>query len=147
VRCSVRRVSINPTALSDANVFLYSVDNSSARWIINGQTDSNGNAQLFTLATAQIRKSGAPEGQFKVTVTKDLADELPMEPIPAAPAEEHSTFREKMRQLKPHIHYFVEETHTNPNTTPLEVTIEKNKNTFSLDAGKKTKRSIPMQLW
>lgn len=132
--------------LSEANVLLFNFEDSSFRWIISGCTDANGTAQLFTLAGAQVRKSGAPLGKFKVTVTKNTADDVPVAPMPRDSDAVHRAYREQLRQLKPHIHYFVEEVYTNSNTTPLEVTVEKKKNMFSLDAGKKTKRSVPMQL-
>ena len=132
--------------LGDADVFLFSLDDPSSRWIINGRTDSSGNAQLFTLAGAQIRRPGAPEGRFKVTVARSVADEVPSQPLPREPAEVHRAYREQLRQNWPHTHHFVEEQYMFSDTSPLEVTIERKRNTLTLNAGQKTRWSVPMQL-
>ena len=132
------------TPLAEANVFLYSIDDPSSRWIVTGVTDSKGIAQLETIATAQIRKKGAPAGKFKVTVNRSKADEVPVV-SPMAEQDEINAWRAEMRQLKPQVHCYVEQQYTDINATPLEVVLEKKTNAVSVDAGKITEWSVPMQ--
>ena len=113
--------------VAEANVFLYSMDDPSFRWIVTGVTDSKGNASLGTLATTQIHKKGVPTGKFKVTVNKSKSDEVP-ELSPMAEQAEINAWTAKMRQLKPQVHYYVEQQYTSVNSTPLEVVIEKKTN-------------------
>jgi 5-hydroxyisourate hydrolase-like protein (transthyretin family) len=131
------------TPLADADILLYSVDNPQARWLISGKTDQNGQVELGTFATTQIRKKGVPEGPFKVTVYKSIADKTPE--LSDMPSDaEMKAWRNKMIQLKPMWHHFIEKQYTEPNSTPLQITIETKSNKFSLDVGKKVDWTTPI---
>ncbi|MCL2743882.1 MAG: hypothetical protein FWE67_08525 [Planctomycetaceae bacterium] len=132
------------TPLTDADVMLYSIDDPTMRWIIVGRTDANGKAVMTTFAGTTIRKNGVPAGKFKVTVNKVKTDEYPVLSPFAADAE-IAAYRKEMEKLKPLTHYYVDKQNTNIDTTPLEVTVEKKTNSLTVDAGKKTEWTVPVQ--
>jgi hypothetical protein len=129
--------------LADADVLLYSATDSSLRWVVSGRTDASGQAQLKTVATAQISVSGAPLGKFKVTVIKNRADEIPVL-SPVASSEEMAAHRAKMVKLKPKIYWYVEEQYIDVGKTPIEIEIQAKKNVIAVDAGKKLERAVPI---
>jgi hypothetical protein len=57
---------------------------------------------------------------------------------------EMKAWKNKMTQLKPMWHHFVEKQYTEPNSTPLQINVEAKSNKFSLDAGKKVDWTTPM---
>ena len=132
--------------LDEADVHLYRPDDPDFRWIIAGRTDSSGTARLYTLVPPELRKNGAPEGKFKVTVSKTTFDAVPSAPNPVDPPEVHRAYIEQIRTIDPHTHYFVEEEYSNLHTTQLEITVERKRNSFTLDVGNKIHRKVPRQL-
>jgi hypothetical protein len=106
--------------LAGANVILFSKDGSCS-WSVGGTTDSNGTAVIFTHG----RFSGAPAGDFLVTVTKTEAE-------PYEPGE--------VRTKPINVYTFVDKKFSDSSTTPLEITISKGKirQTFDLGAATRT---------
>jgi hypothetical protein len=100
--------------LSGASVQLFSPDIS---WSVTGNTDINGTASIVTHG----KFWGAPQGKFKVIVIKN---------------EIAGNLQEEKRTTPVLIYSLVDPVLRNPNTTTLEVTVEKGKKSAILDVGK-----------
>jgi hypothetical protein len=132
--------------LADAEVLLYNATDSSFRWIVRGRTDQSGQVSLKTVATAQVVRSGAPQGTFKVTVIKNRADAIP-DLSPVASPDEIAAYKAEMAKLKPKIYWYVEEQYIDVGKTPIEIEIKAKKNVITVDAGKKIERAVPIPLF
>ena len=103
------------TPLTEATVSLYPVD-SSNQWSSGGFSDDKGRAVLRTHGG----HSGVPKGKYRVAVVKAVAEGIP------ATMDEPGTLA---------TFSLIERQYTLRQTTPLEVDVQADKNTFRLDVG------------
>lgn len=121
------------TPLDNAIVQLISSDPALSQWGPSGITDANGVAVLNTNSLYR----GAPEGHFKVLVTKREMEKNPHPEWADLPDGDpkYQEFRAINQKLKSYD--YVEPQYGLLLETPLEVDIAKGKNELSLDVGKK----------
>ena len=117
--------------LEGANVGLYAQD---AKWRSSGTTDVNGVADLVT----QGQFKGAPEGSYKVTVSKEeivsLATPEQLAAIEKAKAENPKWY--DAPNIKQETWQLVEKQYTDKESTTLELIVSKGRNSETFDVGK-----------
>lgn len=126
--CEIKLVQENQP-LTGASIVLSSGQQDLDRWAVSGITDENGLAQIRTNG----KYVGAPAGKFTVCVSKDEITE----------GEEKIIGGEKVKVNQKKF-LLVEKIYSDPAASPLKIEIEKKKNHFDLEAGKKIRLSIPM---
>ena len=125
------------TPLAGATVMLFDTSGSQ-QWSPGGLSDSNGTIELYTNG----RYKGAPEGKFKVVVTKTETDPSK---LGTAPSEDDPKYGEHLNQLaneKRDSYTLIEKKFTDAKNTPLEVEIKKGGEVQKLDVGAKVKIKI-----
>ncbi|MDR1268731.1 MAG: hypothetical protein LBK82_04335 [Planctomycetaceae bacterium] len=113
----------NDQELSDAFVMFYPVDSGNTKWVIAGNTDTNGNVVLKTHG----KFPGVPVGEYKIVVTKteQVQDE-----------QQTSGGKNKIPSPKVDIYYLIDKVYTDVSTTPLTINIKNGKNIQTFDLGK-----------
>ncbi|MDR0869983.1 MAG: DUF4198 domain-containing protein [Planctomycetaceae bacterium] len=110
--------------LADAAVTLRYPDDTGI-WAIGGSSDADGKAQLRTNGYP-----GAPLGKFKVVVMKENADG--MKEWEQASANNDQNAAAKLK-AKIHVYSLVKPEFNRPNTTPLEVEVQADTKTLTVD--------------
>lgn len=128
--CEVRLTQENKP-FANATIILKSDRPELDRWSIAGITNEEGIARL----TTNGKFSGVPEGDFIVTINKEEIEYGPEKKIDG-----------EMVKTNPKKFRCVEKIYTDPTTSPLKIKIEKKKNKFDLDAGKKERSPMIMIL-
>ena len=106
-----------------ASVFLVSQGATSGSWGVNGVTDSSGTATITT-SQGEWKSKGAPEGNYKIYITK--RPEIQEEPMPEEIANDSDAMErfaaEQMKKLNaaPKI---IPEKLSNPAQSPLTITV------------------------
>lgn len=113
--CSIT-VSQDGVPLVNATVKLYSTD-PDFKWAVIGQSDVRGKATLSTHA----QFPGAPQGEYKVVVLK--AEEV-------------------YKGNSVDIFTLIDKQYTDPETTPLSITIGKGNNTQQFDLGRSLREKL-----
>ncbi|MDR2705442.1 MAG: hypothetical protein LBC02_06660 [Planctomycetaceae bacterium] len=118
-------ITQNGQGLADAFVMLYSVDPTNAKWVIAGNTDTNGKVVPKTHG----KFLGVPVGEYKIVVTKteQVKDETAQQIFDA----ETNTSSQKVD-----IYYLIDKIYTDVSTTPLTINIRNGKNDQTFDVGK-----------
>ena len=119
--------------LADAGVSLRYADSSAGTWAIGGVTNATGIVKLHTNGFP-----GAPEGKFKVVLTKQ--DNEGMAEYEAAGAQGDAA---AARRVKVKIWSCIKEEYNDPSKTPLAVEITASTKTLEVDAGPVVKIEIP----
>lgn len=115
--------------LSDATIVLFNGQPDLDRWAVSGITDQSGLAQMKTNG----KYPGAPLGNFTVCVSREELSE----------GEEKIIGGEKIKTDQKKF-LLVEKKYSDSASSPLKISIEKKKNHFDLDAGKKIRLSVPI---
>lgn len=111
--------------LAEASVLLLSDDESLTRWGVGGSTDQNGVATIRTYG----KYPGAPAGEYRVIVMKTETE--------TDPATQNKNWTPKFPGDGEKVYHLVDQQYSNPNSSPLKVTIEKGGNkTVSFEIGK-----------
>lgn len=100
---------------------------------VSGTTNASGTAVMLTHGEFK----GAPEGTYKVTVSKEEKEFIEPESVTAArekAKEQGEAFEEPALPYK--FYSYVEKEYTSKETTPLEITVSKGKNDQTFAAGK-----------
>ncbi|MDO5554291.1 MAG: hypothetical protein Q4G68_11065 [Planctomycetia bacterium] len=119
--------------LAEANVNLVAVDQPEiSRFGIGGRTDELGNVSL----TTRGQYEGVPEGKYKVLVTKNEVIGLQAPPELMFKELEQWNAEHKSELAKTKYVSRVDSVYANVKSTPLEITVVKGKNAFTLDCGK-----------
>lgn len=116
--------------LEGATIRLYSDD---VKFHVSGKTDASGKAVMLTHGEFK----GAPESHYKVVVSKEEKEFIE----PASITEARKKAQEKGEvfeepNLPFNFYSYVEGKYTSKDTTPLEITVSKGKNTQTFEAGK-----------
>ncbi len=109
--------------LENATVLAIPDDSSLDKWPISGTTDAAGIVSLITYG----KFNGIPEGSYTILITKE---EIVEKKIDRPDDSEHHQGPVKFYSL-------VDPKMGEKETSPFKITIEKKKNHFDLDAGKK----------
>ncbi|MDR0610140.1 MAG: Ig-like domain-containing protein [Planctomycetaceae bacterium] len=125
-RCLIR-ITQNDQPLADAVVALHSTSENFL-WTINGRTDENGQAEIFTHGYFR----GAPSGDFKVTVDKleTVVPPLP-EVMPTSESELTKLFNKREEEIKEY--RLVDIRFTQAELTPFSINVNKKMGIISLD--------------
>ncbi|MDO5582167.1 MAG: hypothetical protein Q4G69_13650 [Planctomycetia bacterium] len=126
--CEVR-LTQEKQPLANASILLKSDLPDLDRWAIAGITDANGVAVL----TTNGKFPGAPEGDFIVCVSKEEIEYGPEKMVQG-----------EMVKTNPKKFLCVEKIYSDSKTSPLKIKIEKKKNHFDFDAGKKIRTEVKM---
>jgi hypothetical protein len=103
-----------------------------SQWTMSGKTGSNGAAKITTHA----KFAGAPEGTFKVLVSKtEAAPSKYPTPADNAPTEDWTAWRSAIMSEQCPLIRYVKPEYDNANTTPHSMTIVKGKNKATFDVG------------
>jgi hypothetical protein len=121
-------ITQNGQELADAFVMFYSVDPANTKWVIAGNTNSNG----IVVPKTHGKFTGVPIGEYKIVVTKtervqsgqQISGEKNDMPSHDAPPQ------------KVDVYYLIEKQYADVSTTPLTITIKNGKNTQIFDVGK-----------
>jgi len=106
VRCAVQ-VMQDGAPLQGAQVLLVSAN---SKWSVGGMTDDTGVAQMFTHG----KFAGAPAGDYKVTVVKEIVEEVP-NPRHVPDKDNEPTLTKITKPVDPQF--------GQAKTTPLELTV------------------------
>ena len=112
------------TSIANATVLL--VGGPSGSWSVSGYTDASGVA-VITTSQGDWQSNGAPEGEYKVYITK--RPDVQQEPLAAElqndseAIEKHAAEYAKLAAAAPKI---IPEKLTNPAKTPLKLTVGSN---------------------
>ncbi|WP_150122490.1 hypothetical protein [Rhodopirellula islandica] len=120
--------------LADATVVLYPEDSSLTRWPVGGTTDEQGTAALVT----STQYEGAPEGHFKVIVSKNVTegDPYPKHPGQGATRDEINEYDRALKTGTFEVYKVVAKEYRTAGTTPLKVEVTSSgENLFSEDLG------------
>jgi hypothetical protein len=110
------------TPLPEATISLYPTDESN-QWSSGGFSDNNGRAVLRTHGG----HSGVPAGKYRVAVVKAVTEGIPATMDDSGTS---ATFS------------LIEKQYTLRQFTPLEIDVQKGKNTFRLDVGSPVKYQV-----
>jgi len=118
--------------LDDAIVQLYGVNNS-VPWTVIGVTNSFGVAVIKT----QAQFVGAPEGEYVVTVTKNIQDKSQFPASPPKDKQEAEKWYDAKERERLAVHSFVSSEFTSPIETALRMTVTSNskQNMETFDVG------------
>ncbi|MDR0611864.1 MAG: Ig-like domain-containing protein [Planctomycetaceae bacterium] len=108
-------VTQNGNPVADVSVQLVSKEESV--WPVTGTTDTSGNAVLVTYGQFQ----GAPVGDYLVVLSKRLTE-------PKTPVNEYVSGVTEVYSL-------IDTQYTQPETSPLEMSVKKGRNTMSFEIG------------
>ena len=123
--------------LAGATVSL--VDTSgSQQWLPSGLSDDSGTIALYTNG----RYKGAPEGKYKVVVTKTETDPSKLGPAPDIDDPKYGEYMEKMVSERLNTYTLIDRQFTDARSTPLEIEIKKGGPVQKLDVGSKVKIKI-----
>ena len=125
--------------LDEALVRLVPENGGSAAWAVSGKTDAKGIARISTHADF----SGAPEGTFKVLVSKtEMSPSQFPEPAKDASPEERVTWSNNISTEKRTKYTLVKPEFGDAKKTPHSITITKGKNEATFDVGEPIKEEI-----
>ncbi|MDR2754742.1 MAG: Ig-like domain-containing protein [Planctomycetaceae bacterium] len=126
--CSIQ-ITQNGQPLTDAIVSLHSTSENFP-WTINGRTNENGQAEIFTHGYFK----GAPAGDFKVTVDK-LETVVPPLPdvMPTSESELAKLYDKREKETKEY--QLVDIKFTQAESTPFSINVNKKMGVISLDIG------------
>jgi len=115
-------------------------ESGSSQWIVSGKTDASGTAKLSTHA----KFAGAPEGTFKVCISKiyETPSQFPP-PAKDAPYEEWEAWRAQSNSEQRPKYHHVKPEYDNVKATPHSITITKGKNRQTFDVGEVVEIIIP----
>ena len=123
--------------LAGATVLL--IDTTGSReWSPGGLTDDKGTIDLYTNG----RYKGAPEGKYKVVVTKTETDPSKLGPAPSTSDPGYSEYLGKLASEKRDTYTLIDKQFTDAKSTPLEVEIKKGGPVQKFDVGAKVKIKI-----
>ena len=124
--------------LADASVSLFPVE-SGNKWSSGGMSDANGLVRLRTHG----KFDGVPVGKYKVVIQKQITEgKTDSAPMHASP-QEIAEFERRRKANPPRTYNLVETVFTSPQTTTLEINVEKkSKNPLTLDAGKAVRAEV-----
>jgi len=110
------------TPVGDAQVLLTATTAASGSWSVSGTTNSSGVATITT-SQGEWKEKGAPEGEYKVYITK-LAKLDAAPPIDSFKDEESArAFAEERNQQLAAITREIPESLTSPATSDLKITV------------------------
>jgi hypothetical protein len=127
--CSITVIQ-NGKPLAEANVSLIRLDGET-KWIVCGVTNSSGVATIQT----QMRYSGAPEGKYKVRISKTVS-EGQAKLVPSGDAEQPLSTGDIPS------YFVIDPKYDHFNTTPFEISINNSKNKESFDVGQSIKQPV-----
>jgi len=123
--------------LAGATVIL--IDSAGSRqWEAGGLSDESGTIELYTNG----RYKGAPEGKYKVVVTKTETDPSKLGPDPGIEDPKYGEYMAQMTNERLDTYTLVDRKFADPKNTPLEVEIKKGVQVQKLDVGAKIKIKI-----
>jgi hypothetical protein len=101
----------------------YTVNPTDAKWVIAGNTNSNG----IVVPKTHGKFSGVPVGEYKIIVTK--TEQFPI-------GQQISNEKDNAPPQKVDVYYLIEKQYSDVSTTPLTITIKNGKNIQTFDVGK-----------
>jgi hypothetical protein len=111
----------------------------SQQWYPGGLSNDSGTIVLYTNG----RYKGAPEGKYKVVVTKTETDPSKLGPAPSETDPKYGEYMEKSANEKRDTYTLIDKKFGDAKTTTLEVEIKKGSSEVpKLDVGKKVKIKI-----
>lgn len=110
----------------------------SQQWYPGGLSDESGTIVLYTNG----RYKGAPEGKYKVVVTKTETDPSKLGPAPSENDPKYGEYMEKSANEKRDTYTLIDKKFGDAKNTTLEIEIKKGGETPTLDVGKKVKVKI-----
>ena len=110
----------------------------SQQWYPSGSSDAGGAVELYTNG----RYKGAPEGKYKVVVTKTETDPSKLGPTPDVNDPNFREFIEKSANERRDTYTLIDKKFGDAKSTPLEVEIKKGGEVQKLDVGEKVKIKI-----
>ena len=114
-------------------------DGHALQWTIAGTTDKNGVVKVIT----HTDYAGAPEGTFKVCVSKiEITPSQFPQPDKDAPYEEWDKWRGQTNNEKRPKYNLVKPEYNDTANTPHSITISKGKNNATFDVGEAIKEEI-----
>jgi hypothetical protein len=117
--------------LAEANVSLVRVDGD-MKWVVCGETNSSG----VTAIQTQMRYTGAPEGTYKVRISKTVSEGEP-KLVSSGDSEQPLSVGEIPS------YFVIDPKYDHFNTTPFEISIAKGKtNAESFDVGQSVKQPV-----
>ena len=122
--------------LDGATVMLKSATES--QWFPGGQTDASGKVEIYTNG----RYKGAPQGKYKIVVTKTEVDPSKLGPAPPDDSPGYGDWLEKSAAEVRHSYSLIEKQYTNVETTTLEIDVAGGKTEKTVDVGKKVRDKI-----
>jgi len=122
--------------LSEGVVSLSSTD-PSFKWAVFAQLDASGKGKLFT----QGLYPGAPEGEYKVVISKE---ETVTEQIGPAVVRQGEFGEETITPTRATVYTLVEKDYADAATTPLSITIAKKGNDQQFECGKPVRELLRM---
>jgi hypothetical protein len=128
--CTVK-VTKNGTALEGAMVILSPMNGSGGNWAIGGITNAAGITTIHTSYT-NYSEPGAPEGMFKVTISKQLPqfqDPTPQEELNAMDYLERQAYAAKIDAEANKRPPIVPEKYSDPEQTELTLEVKPNTHT------------------
>ena len=120
--------------MGEATVSLESTD-PAFKWTVFAQLDASGTGKVFT----QGLFPGAPEGEYKVVVTKE---EVVSEQTGTTVVRQGEFGEETITPTIETVFTLVEKEYTDAATTPLSITIGKKGNNQTLDCGKPVREML-----
>jgi len=108
------------------------------QWYPGGLSNDSGTIELYTNG----RYKGAPEGHYKVVVTKTETDPSQLGPAPSEDDPKFSKYMEDLAKEQRSTYTLVEKKFNDAKTTTLEIEIKKGGEIPKLDVGKKVKDKI-----
>lgn len=103
-----------------------------------GLSDESGTIELYTNG----RYKGAPEGKYKVVVTKTETDPSKLGPAPSLDDPKYGEYMEKTAREERDTYTLIDKKYSDAKGTPLEVEIKKGGEVQKLDVGAKVKIKI-----
>ena len=108
------------------------------QWVPGGLSDANGTIELYTNG----RYKGAPEGKYKVVVTKTETDPSKLGEAPSPEDPKYGEYMNQMLGERLDTYTLVEKQFTDVKNTPLEVEIKKGEKSHKFEVGAKVKIKI-----
>ena len=111
------------TPVDDVSIFLVATDAKSGSWSVTGSTNSSGVAAITT-SQGEWKAKGAPEGKYKVYLTK--TPKVDMEPPPAGGFQDEASamaYAQERRRKIEAAPRAIPESLTSPKTSDLTITV------------------------
>lgn len=125
--CSVT-VTQEKIPLAEATILAIDV-NGNEKWSVTGTTDANG----IALLTTDGKYRGAPAGNYILLISKNTSE---TKELPSKPGQTEKLYG-------PTVFYSeVDPVYSSKDKSPAKITVEKKKNSFNIDAGKKSKTIV-----